>query len=120
DLETDAMYAYQARLCFLQVATPTGIYVIDTLAEGVEARSVAEVLANPAQRKIFHDAQGDLRVLAKEGIRVAGLFDTQRAATLLGLPRVGLGDLVEARFGVRLAKEFQTANFGQRPVPEEL
>lgn len=120
DLETDAMHVFRARLCFLQLAARDRILVLDTLAEGVRASALAEPFADPSIRKVFHDAQGDLRVLAREGIAVRGLFDTQRAATLLGLPRVGLGNLVEERFGVRLAKEHQTANFGQRPVPEEL
>lgn len=120
DVETNAMYAYRGRLCFVQIATVERIYVVDTLAPGVEASALAKVLAAPGQRKIFHDAQGDLRVLAREGLSVGGLFDTHRAATLLGLERVGLGDLVETRFGVKLAKEHQTADFGQRPLPPEL
>lgn len=120
DLETDSMYAYAARLCFLQVSDGSAIYVIDTLAPGVEPTAMREILAEPGRRKIFHDAQGDLREFAKHGLRVRGLFDTQRAATFLGLPKVGLGDLVEERFGVQLAKEHQTANFGQRPLPGEL
>lgn len=120
DLETDAMHVFRARLCFLQLAAGDRILVLDTLAEGVRANALAGPFGDPSVRKVFHDAQGDLRFLAREGVVVRGLFDTQRAATLLGLPRVGLGDLVEERFGVRLAKEHQTANFGLRPVPEDL
>src|SRR5690606_13504318 len=104
----------------LQLAAGDRILVLDTLAEGVRANALAGPFGDPSVRKVFHDAQGDLRFLAREGVVVRGLFDTQRAATLLGLPRVGLGDLVEERFGVRLAKEHQTANFGLRPVPEDL
>lgn len=120
DLETNALHAFQARLCFVQLSAPGRIVVVDTLAEGVSAAPLAGLFAEPSIRKVFHDGQGDLRVLAREGLRVRGLFDTQRAATFLGLPRVGLGDLVEERFGVRLAKEHQTADFGRRPVPKEL
>jgi ribonuclease D len=120
DLETDSMHVYQARLCFLQVATNDDIWVVDTLAPGVEAGAFAGTLLDPTRRKIFHDAQGDLRVLAGEGLSVRGLFDTHRAATFLGLPKVGLGDLVEQRFGVKLAKEHQTADFGRRPLPPEI
>ena len=120
DLETDAMHVFRARLCFLQLAAGDRILVLDTLAEGVRVDALARAFGDPSVRKVFHDAQGDLRFLAREGVIVRGLFDTQRAATLLGLPRVGLGDLVEERFGVRLAKEHQAANFGERPVPEDL
>lgn len=120
DVETNAMYAYRGRLCFVQVGTGERIWVVDTLAPGVSPSIFAEAFADPGKRKVFHDAQGDLRVLARHGLEVRGLFDTHRAATLLGLERNGLGDLVEARFGVKLAKEHQTADFGQRPLPPEL
>jgi ribonuclease D len=120
DVETNAMYAYRWRLCFVQIATESQILVVDTLGEGVDPQALADSFADPGKRKIFHDAQGDLRVLAREGLQVRGLFDTQRAATLLGIERVGLGGLVEARFGVKLAKEHQTADFGQRPLAPEL
>jgi ribonuclease D len=120
DVETNGMHAYRARLCFVQLATEADIYVVDTLAPGVEARALQSSLGDPARRKVFHDAQGDLRVLVREGLAVRGLFDTQRAATLLGLPRLGLGDLVQERFQVKLAKEHQTADFGARPVSPEL
>lgn len=120
DVETNAMYAYRWRLCFVQLATADEILIVDTLAEGVDVQALGEAFADPGKRKIFHDAQGDLRVLAREGLHIRGLFDTHRAATLLGIEKVGLGNLVEARFGVRLAKEHQTADFGMRPLPEEL
>lgn len=120
DLETNAMHVFRGALCFVQIAIPGEIDIVDTLAEGVDASRLRGPFADPAIRKIFHDAQGDLRMLFTHGISVRGLFDTQRAATLLGLPKVGLGSLVEERFGVRLAKEHQTADFGQRPLPPEL
>lgn len=120
DLETNAMHVFRGALCFVQIAIPGEIDIVDTLAAGVEASRLAAPFADPSIRKIFHDAQGDLRMLSGHRITVRGLFDTQRAATLLGLPKVGLGNLVEERFGVRLAKEHQTADFGQRPLPEEL
>lgn len=120
DVETNAMYAYRWRLCFVQIATADEILIVDTLASGVSVEALAPAFGDPGKRKIFHDAQGDLRVLAREGLHVRGLFDTHRAATLLGIERVGLGNLVEAHFGVRLAKEHQTADFGQRPLPPEL
>lgn len=120
DVETNAMYAYRWRLCFVQIATESEILIVDTLAEGVDVQALAQSFGDPAKRKIFHDAQGDLRVLARDGLHVRGIFDTHRAATLLGVEKVGLGNLVESRFGVRLAKEHQTADFGLRPVPPEL
>lgn len=120
DLETNSMHVYRSRLCFVQLATESEIFIVDALAQGVDVGALRAPFLDRSLRKVFHDAQGDLRVLASEGLHVQGLFDTQRAAMLLGLPRIGLGDLVEERFGVKLAKEHQTANFGERPLPTEL
>ncbi len=50
-------------------------------------------------------------------MRVRGLFDTHRAATLLGWPKVGLADLARERLGVELPKEHQQSDFSLRPLP---
>lgn len=117
DLEADAMHAFRARLCFLQLGTDSDVFLFDTLAPGVEASLLAPLLADPDRTKFFHAAQGDLQYLAEVGIRVQGLFDTHRAATLLGWPKVGLADLARERLGVELPKEHQQSDFSLRPLP---
>lgn len=117
DLEADAMHAFRARLCFLQVATDADVFLFDTLVPGVEAGLLAPLMADPARTKFFHAAQGDLQFLAETGVRVQGLFDTHRAATLLGWPKVGLADLARERLGVELPKEHQQSDFSLRPLP---
>ena len=37
DLEADAMHAFRARLCFLQLGTDTEVFLFDTLQPGVDA-----------------------------------------------------------------------------------
>ncbi len=120
DLEADAMHAFRARLCFLQIGTDRDIWLLDTLAPGVEASAVARLFADPRRTKVFHAAQGDLQFLAEVGVRVRGLFDTHRAATLLGWPKVGLADLVSERLGVTLDKAHQQSDFSLRPLPGEM
>ena len=56
----------------------------------------------------------------RRGCACSGLFDTHRAATLLGWPKVGLADLVRERLGVTLAKEHQQSDFSLRPLPPEM
>ena len=46
------------------------------------------------------------------------VFDTELAGRLLGLPRVGLGPIVEAELGLSLAKEHSAADWSTRPLPE--
>lgn len=120
DLEADAMHAFRARLCFLQIGTDQGIWLLDTLAAGVEASLVAPLFGDPLRTKVFHAAQGDLQFLAEAGVRVRGLFDTHRAATLLGWPKVGLADLVSERLGVTLDKAHQQSDFSLRPLPPQM
>ena len=59
-------------------------------------------------------------LLAEVGVRVRGLFDTHRAATLLGWPKVGLADLVSERLGVTLDKAHQQSDFSLRPLPPQM
>ncbi|MCP3144382.1 ribonuclease D [Pyxidicoccus xibeiensis] len=120
DLEADSMHAFRARLCFLQLATDTEVFLFDTLQPGVDARLLAPLMADPARTKYFHAAQGDLQFLAEAGVRVHGLFDTHRAATLLGWPKVGLADVARERLGVELPKEHQQSDFSIRPLPPSM
>lgn len=117
DVEADAMHAFRARLCFVQIGTDHDIFLLDTLQPGVDIASQAAVFADPAVTKFFHAAGGDLQYLAEAGIRVKGLFDTHRAATLLGWAKVGLADLVQEKLQVKLLKEHQQSDFSLRPLP---
>jgi ribonuclease D len=68
---------------------------------------------------ILHAASQDLVCLAEVGlIPTAGLFDTELAGRLLGLPRVGLGPMIETQLGFSLAKEHSAADWSTRPLPE--
>ncbi len=120
DVEADAMHAFRARLCFVQVADDSKVFLFDTLASGVTAAPLATLFSDPTRTKFFHAAGGDLQYLAEAGVRVKGLFDTHRAATLLGWQKVGLADLVRERLGIPLAKEHQQSDFSIRPLPPEM
>ncbi len=120
DVEADAMHHFRSRLCWVQIGTENEIFLFDTLLPEVRISTLAEDFANPAKTKFFHAAMGDLQYLAEVGIRVKGLFDTHRAVTLLGWPKVGLADLVLEKLGKQLAKEHQQSDFSLRPFPPEL
>ncbi|GAA5227486.1 HRDC domain-containing protein [Paeniglutamicibacter antarcticus] len=67
---------------------------------------------------ILHAASQDLPCLRELGMSPARLFDTELAARIAGLPRVGLGPAVESLLGLRLAKEHSAADWSTRPLPE--
>jgi ribonuclease D len=117
DVEADAMHAFRSRLCFLQVGSDEAVFLFDTLQPGVELGVLEPLMADPGRTKYLHAAMGDLPYLAEAGVRVQGLFDTHRAATLLGWPKVGLADLVRELLGVELLKEHQHSDFSLRPLP---
>lgn len=120
DLEADAMYAFRARLCFVQIGTTDDVFLLDTLEPSVSLEPLTAFFADPSRTKFFHAAGGDLQFLAEAGVRVKGLFDTHRAATLLGWPKVGLADLARERLGIELPKEHQQSDFSLRPLPDEM
>ena len=67
---------------------------------------------------ILHAATQDLPCLSELGMWPDKLFDTELAARLAGLPRVGLAAVIESLLGLRLAKEHSAADWSTRPLPE--
>jgi ribonuclease D len=120
DTEAAGYHRYYDRICLLQISTREQTFLVDTLA--VEQLSALRPLfASPGHEVVFHDADYDLRLLARDfDIRVGGLFDTKLAAQLLGEPAIGLGALVEKHLGLRLDKKHQRADWAQRPLPAEM
>lgn len=120
DTEANSLYAYRERVCLIQFSTPNADYLVDPLAlEDLSA--LGSVFANPKIEKVFHAAEYDLLGLKRDfGFQVANLFDTMQSARILGYSQVGLDALLGQKFGLRLDKRFQKANWGQRPLPVEL
>jgi ribonuclease D len=68
---------------------------------------------------VLHAANQDLPCLAEIGLVPQRIFDTELAARLAGLPRVGLGAVVESLLGFSLQKGHSAADWSTRPLPEE-
>ncbi|TFV53176.1 ribonuclease D [Blastococcus sp. TF02A-35] len=68
---------------------------------------------------VLHAANQDLPCLAEIGLVPSRIFDTELAARLAGLPRVGLGAVVESLLGYSLQKGHSAADWSTRPLPEE-
>lgn len=81
-----------------------------------------EPLAEPMRQGewILHAATQDLPCLAELGLRPTRLFDTELAGRLAGLPKVGLGPLVEHVLGLHLAKGHGADDWSRRPLPADL
>ena len=68
---------------------------------------------------VLHAASQDLPCLAEVGLAPTSLFDTELAGRLAGLPRVGLGPLVEQLLGLTLEKGHGAADWSRRPLPDD-
>jgi ribonuclease D len=120
DTEAAGYHRYHDRVCLLQLSTREQTFLVDTLAVA-ELDALSPYFASSDHEVVFHDADYDLRLLARDyGIRVGGLFDTKLAAQLLGEPAIGLGALVEKHVGTRLDKKHQRADWAQRPLPPDM
>ncbi|MBP7149430.1 MAG: HRDC domain-containing protein [Acidobacteria bacterium] len=122
DTEADAFHAYRPRLCLAQLAWETDggieIALVDTLALAGRLGPLRGLLEQPGLEKIVHGAPYDVRMLRlAERIELRGLFDTQVAAQLLGLPQTSLAALALAFADVHLDKAGQKVDWSRRPLP---
>jgi ribonuclease D len=117
DLEADSLHHYREQVCLLQFSTPTANFLVDPLAVR-DLSPLAPFFADPAIRKLFHGADYDVRSLSRDfGIEINNLFDTMIACQFLGEKEWGLAAALRKRFGVELDKQYQTADWSQRPLP---
>jgi ribonuclease D len=120
DTEAAGYHRYHDRMCLLQLSTRNETFLVDTLAVP-DIRSLGPVLADEGREVILHDAEYDLRLLARDHlVRIGNLFDTKIAAQLLGEPAIGLGALVEKYLGIKMDKKHQRADWAQRPLPVDM
>jgi ribonuclease D len=119
DTESNSMHAYTERVCLLQVSLPDGEdAVIDPLA--VDPTPLGGPLGDPAIVTVMHGADYDVLCLRRQyGIGIAGLFDTNVAARVLGWDKRGLGPILAERFDFVADKKMQRFDWGRRPLPPQ-
>lgn len=116
DAERASGIRYGQRAYLVQLRREgSGTWLIDPVA--CPDLSPLDAAIGPAEW-VLHAATQDLACLAEVGLRPRQLFDTELAARLLGLPRVGLAAVVEHYLGLSLAKEHSAADWSQRPLPD--
>ncbi len=120
DTESNSLYAYQERVCLIQFSTPNKDYLVDPLAVA-DLSDLGPLFSSPEIEKIFHAAEYDLIMLDHDfGFEINNLFDTMVAARILGWKAVGLGSILKDQFNIQVQKKFQRANWGRRPLPNEM
>jgi ribonuclease D len=119
DAERASGYKYSARAYLIQIKRNSGgLHLIDPIPFGPGHQLFVELndLLN-TDEVILHASTQDLPCLRELGINPKLLFDTELGGRIAGLPRVGLGPLLEAHLGVLLAKEHSAVDWSVRPLP---
>ena len=118
DTEAAGYHRFFDRMSLVQISSREEHFLIDPFTVGI-LDPLADLLEDPEVETVFHDADYDLRILDRDaGLSVTNLFDTQIAAAFLGERSLGLGSIVEKYLGLKLPKEFQRADWAERPLTE--
>jgi ribonuclease D len=126
DTEFMAEGRYQALLCLVQVAVPTGngdeveVEVLDPFEEW-DPSPLAAVLADPSIEIVMHAGRQDVAILRRVWeTDIVNVFDTQLAAGFAGLrAQMGYGDLLHETLGIRVPKTASFTRWDQRPLTTE-
>lgn len=110
---------YFAKLCLVQIATPTDVFCEDPLADG-DLEAFWSAMMRCAW--VLHSGRQDIEVIYQATERMpTTLFDTQVAAALIGFtPQIGYAALVRELFGKELPKTHTRADWTRRPLSEEM
>ncbi len=117
---------YGPILALVQVAgrTPGGqVHAIAVDPLRVDLAPLVRLLTDPARLKVFHAGRADLEILlGHAGAPLRPVFDTQRAAALLGFGhQVGYATLIERTLGLHVDKVEQWSGWTRRPLrPEQV
>lgn len=118
DTESNSRHAYPERVCLIQIATSTNIYIIDTIAVK-DINVLGSVLSDDTVVKVIQGAEYDLRCLNRDwGFTIKNIFDTALAAQFIGLEQVGLSALIETLLGKSIPKDprMQKSDWSLRPL----
>lgn len=125
DSESNSMFVHREQVCLLQLNVAGAIFVVDTLALGVDPRRtpssaldlLREGLGRSDRPLWLHGGEYDVACVRRDfGIALGGVWDTQQAASLLGWPKTGYGSVVEQLCGVSLGKAYAQYDWATRPL----
>jgi ribonuclease D len=128
DTEFMAEGRYQALLCLVQVAVPTGngdaveVEVLDPLdGQGFDSDPLADVLADPDIEIVMHAGRQDVAILRRVWrTEINNIFDTQIAAGFGGLrAQMGYGDMLRDVLDIQVPKTASFTRWDKRPLTRE-
>jgi ribonuclease D len=121
DTEYDSFRFFREKLCLIQIYAPTTTYVLDATAD-LDLSFLARPFKSKSVVKILHAADNDIRLLKRDyGFEFQNIFDTHRAAMLLGFRQLSLDKMIKEFLDVDLkkSKKMQRSRWDHRPLTDE-
>jgi len=121
DTEYDSFRYFREKLCLLQIRAGRMTYLFDPL-DNIDFTFLGQVFADPLILKVLHAGDNDIRILKRDyGFSFQNVFDTSRAASLLGCRYLSLAALIRQYVGVEFEKQkrLQRSQWENRPLTDE-
>lgn len=117
DLEADSLHRFHEKICLVQLTDGEKGVLVDPLET-----DVSELAKRLLSREVWlHGADYDMALMRQDwGGLPTEVWDTQIAARLVGCQKFGYANLVEEFFDVVLSKGSQKADWGKRPLPNQM
>jgi ribonuclease D len=114
------LHRYGLHLCLIQVSDGDRIFLIDPLKVG-ELDDFLKIMEDGRVEIISHGPQSDIILMDYLfGRQPRNLFDTEKAAQLLGYENTSLSFLLERHFGVTKDTKVRVSDWNQRPLTVQM
>jgi len=121
DTEYDSFRYFREKLCLVQIKAQTATYIFDPLNQ-IDLSFLGKYFADRQIVKILHAADNDIRLLKRDyNFIFENIFDTHRAAYLLGFKQLSLEKMINEFLDVELKKDkkMQRSRWDTRPLADE-
>jgi len=121
DTEYDSFRYFKEKLCLIQINNGSAAYLFDPF-ENLDISFLGDIFTDSKAVKIVHSGDNDIRILSRDySFQFKNIFDTQRAASVLGLTHLSLSNVVYHYLGITLnkPKKVQRSQWEARPLTKE-
>lgn len=121
DTEYDSFRYFKEKLCLIQIHAHATTYIFDPL-DNLNLSFLGRYFENQKIVKILHAADNDIRLLKRDyKFKFRNIFDTHRAALLLGYQQLSLEKMIKEFVGVELNKnkKIQRSHWDGRPLQDK-
>jgi len=121
DTEYDSFRYFREKLCLVQIKASAATYIFDPL-DKIDLFFLGKYFADRKIVKILHAADNDIRLLKRDyNFVFENIFDTHRAAYLLGFQQLSLEKMINHFLGMELKKnkKMQRSRWDNRPLSDE-